>query len=81
MQEIAPCVENRIQTFGAFVNQDGAGGFVESITQSPLIEPYDADGKIKPYPFNTLDTNPFLWDQILMITSVIIIFSVIYHLK
>ena len=63
--EIAPWWKIGIQTFGAFVNQDGAEpGLWNLITQSPLIEPYDADGKIKPYPFNTLDTNPFMGSDI-----------------
>ncbi len=63
--EVAPWWKIGIQTFGAFVNQDGAEpGLWNLITQSPLIEPYDANGKIKPYPFNTLDTNPFMGSDI-----------------
>jgi TonB-dependent starch-binding outer membrane protein SusC len=50
-----------VQSFGSFVNMDGAEPSVWGLTtQSPLITPYDANGNIKPYPFNTLDTNPFM---------------------
>lgn len=27
---------------------------------NPLIEPYDENGDLVPYPFQTLDTNPFM---------------------
>lgn len=50
-----------VQAFGSFVNQDGAGVDVwKLITQNPLVEPYDENGKIVPYPLQTLDTNPFM---------------------
>ncbi|MBN2817757.1 MAG: TonB-dependent receptor [Bacteroidales bacterium] len=54
-----------IQSFGSFVNMDGAEPNVWSLrTQSPLISPYDEEGNIKPYPFNTLDTNPFMGSSV-----------------
>lgn len=54
-----------VQAFGSFVNQDGAEpGIWNLITQNPLIEPYDAEGKLKPYPFNTLDVNPFMGSDV-----------------
>lgn len=54
-----------VQAFGSFINQDGAEPDVwQLITQNPLIEPYDADGNIKPYPFNTLDLNPFMGSDV-----------------
>lgn len=50
-----------VQTFGSFINQDGAGvDMWKLVTQNPLVEPYDEDGKIIPYPLQTLDTNPFM---------------------
>jgi TonB-linked SusC/RagA family outer membrane protein len=50
-----------IQSFGSFVNKDGAEPNISTIIQqSPLIEPYDAEGKLKPFPFNTNFSNPFL---------------------
>lgn len=50
-----------LQAFGSFTNEDGVGADVWKLTtQSPLIEPYDAEGNIKPYPFQTLDLNPFM---------------------
>lgn len=54
-----------IQAFGSFVNQDGAEPDVwRLLTQSPLMEPYDKDGKIVPYPFQTLDLNPFMGSDV-----------------
>lgn len=54
-----------VQTFGSFVNQDGAEPDVwQLLTQNPLIEPYDENGDIKPYPFNTLDVNPFMGSDV-----------------
>ncbi|MCD8041738.1 MAG: TonB-dependent receptor [Tannerellaceae bacterium] len=54
-----------VQAFGSFVNQDGAEpGIWALITQSPLITPYDDNGDLRPYPFNTLDTNPFMGSNI-----------------
>ncbi len=50
-----------IQSFGSFVNQDGAEPtLAEIIRQSPLLTPYDDNGDLIPNPFNTLDKNPFL---------------------
>lgn len=50
-----------LQTFGSFVNADGAGIDVWKLTtMSPLVTPYDADGNYEPYPLKTLDTNPFI---------------------
>lgn len=63
--ELASWWKVGVQTFGAFVNQDGAEPDLGTlIHQSPLIEPYDAEGNLKPYPFNTLDTNPFMGSDI-----------------
>ncbi|MGQ1889183.1 TonB-dependent receptor [Thermophagus sp. OGC60D27] len=54
-----------IQSFGSFVNQDGAEpNFWSLRTQSPLITPYDENGELEPYPFNTLDTNPFMGSEV-----------------
>lgn len=54
-----------VQAFGSFVNQDGAEPDLGTlIHQSPLITPYDDNGKIKPFPFNTLDQNPFMGSDI-----------------
>ena len=54
-----------VQSFGSFVNQDGAEPNVWGLrTQSPLILPYDEKGDIRPYPFNTLDTNPFMGSDV-----------------
>ncbi|MBO9566026.1 MAG: SusC/RagA family TonB-linked outer membrane protein [Niastella sp.] len=50
-----------IQSFGSFVDKDGAEPTISSIIQqSPLISPYDDQGKLKPNPFNTNYTSPFL---------------------
>ena len=50
-----------IQSFGSFVNADGAEPtLAEIIRQSPLLVPYDENGDLIPNPFNTLDKNPFL---------------------
>lgn len=54
-----------IQSFASFVNQDGAEPSVSGLMmQSPLIQPYDENGDIVPYPFNTLDTNPFMGSNV-----------------
>lgn len=54
-----------VQTFGSFVDQDGAEPDIwRLITQNPLIEPYDKDGNIVPYPFQTLDLNPFMGSDV-----------------
>ncbi|MCS3799598.1 SusC/RagA family TonB-linked outer membrane protein [Niastella sp. OAS944] len=45
---------------GSFVNQDGAEPSLNSILRwSPLQTPYDANGKVVPFPTNTLEPNPF----------------------
>ncbi len=50
-----------VQAFGSFVNQDGAEPDVALLMrQNPLIRPYDDEGKIVPYPFQSLDLNPFM---------------------
>jgi len=50
-----------IQSSGSFVNKDGAEPNLDNIIrQSPLIDPYDANGNLKPYPFETTFSNPFL---------------------
>lgn len=62
---LAPWWKVGVQAFGSFVNQDGAEpDLVTLIHQSPLITPYDENGKIKPFPFNTLDQNPFMGSDI-----------------
>lgn len=49
-----------LQSFASFINQDGAEPALFALMVSnPLISPYDANGDIVPYPFNTLDENPF----------------------
>lgn len=50
-----------IQSFGSFVNKDGAEPDMGRIfMQSPLILPYDENGDLKPFPFNTNTQNPFV---------------------
>ncbi len=50
-----------VQSFGSFVNKDGAEPNISTIIQqSPLILPYDSNGNYVPYPFNTNFSNPFL---------------------
>lgn len=45
---------------GSFVNQDGAEPSLNSILRwSPLQTPFDANGKLIPFPTNTLEPNPF----------------------
>lgn len=62
---LAPWWKVGVQAFGSFVNQDGAEPDLTTlIHQSPLITPYDENGKIKPFPFNTLDQNPFMGSDI-----------------
>ncbi len=54
-----------VQSFGSFVNKDGAQPDIWALrTQNPLISPYDENGNIVPYPFNTLDKNPFMGSNI-----------------
>lgn len=44
----------------AFINQDGAEPSFGSLQRmTPLIVPYDATGKLIPFPMNTLEPNPF----------------------
>jgi len=50
-----------VQAFGSFVNLDGAEPtLADLMQQAPLNSPYNADGTLKPQPFNTTGTNPFL---------------------
>lgn len=50
-----------IQSFASFVDKDGSEPNINDIIRSsPLLVPYDKDGKLIPSPFNTLDKNPFL---------------------
>jgi len=50
-----------VQSFGSFVNSDGAEPNLGTImVQSPLLTPFDSNGDIIPYPFNTKDENPFM---------------------
>lgn len=54
-----------VQSFASFVNQDGAEpNYWALLTQNPLIEPYDENGDLVPYPFATLDTNPFMGSDV-----------------
>ncbi|MCW3806932.1 SusC/RagA family TonB-linked outer membrane protein [Plebeiibacterium marinum] len=54
-----------VQSFGSFVNKDGAEpNLWRLMTQSPLLVPYDENGDIIPYPFNTQDTNPFMGSEV-----------------
>jgi TonB-linked SusC/RagA family outer membrane protein len=50
-----------VQSFGSFVNQDGAEPDLGALFQmSPLQTPYNADGSYNAFPFNSVDPNPFL---------------------
>ncbi|RYE22932.1 MAG: SusC/RagA family TonB-linked outer membrane protein, partial [Sphingobacteriaceae bacterium] len=50
-----------IQSFGSFVNKDGAEPNLSNLVRlSPLVVPYDASGNLIPYPTNSTLTNPFL---------------------
>jgi TonB-dependent starch-binding outer membrane protein SusC len=50
-----------VQSFGSFVNSDGAEPNLGTImVQSPLLTPFDSNGDVIPYPFNTKDENPFM---------------------
>ncbi|KEQ31255.1 membrane protein [Pedobacter antarcticus 4BY] len=51
-----------LQTFGSFVNQDGAEpGLTDLRRTSPLNSPYNADGTLKPNPYEgNNSSNPFL---------------------
>lgn len=54
-----------IQAFGSFVNTDGAEpNRRELIRSNPLLEPYNKDGELVVYPWNTLDTNPFMGNDV-----------------
>lgn len=45
---------------GSFVNQDGAEPTIANVIQaSPLLVPFDANGRLIPSPTNTLVPNPF----------------------
>jgi len=59
--QATPWLKLGVQSFGSFVNQDGAEpGLLYLFEMSPLVTPYKADGSLNPYPFNTVDPNPFL---------------------
>lgn len=50
-----------IQSFGSFVNSDGAEPTVYSLFQmSPMLSPYLDSGELNPFPFNSVDPSPFL---------------------
>jgi TonB-linked SusC/RagA family outer membrane protein len=50
-----------LQSYGSFVNQDGAEPDLEYLFRmSPLVTPYQANGELNPTPMNTVDQNPFL---------------------
>lgn len=50
-----------IQSFGSFVNSDGAEPTLSQImVQSPLLTPFDNNRELIPFPFNTIDRNPFM---------------------
>ena len=54
-----------VQSFASFVNQDGAEPNIWGLmTESPLISPYEENGDIKPYPFQTLDENPLMGSNV-----------------
>ena len=54
-----------VQSFASFVKQDGASPTSLSlIQQSPMIEPYDEEGELVLYPFNTVATNPFMQSDV-----------------
>lgn len=50
-----------IQSFGSFVNADGAEPTISALFQmSPMLTPYFENGDLNPFPFNSVDPNPFL---------------------
>lgn len=50
-----------VQSFGSFVNSDGAEPTISALFQmSPMLTPYFENGDLNPYPFNSVDPNPFL---------------------
>lgn len=54
-----------IQTFGSFVNQDGAEPDLWALLVTvPLVKPYDDEGKMIPYPTNSKDLNPFIGSDV-----------------
>lgn len=53
-----------LQSFGSFVNEDGAEPYFSAIAQqSPLITPWNEDGSLKISPFNTTGLNPLIGNQ------------------
>lgn len=59
--EALPGVKFGLQAFGSFTNNDGQEPTIADLMQqAPLNTPYNADGSLKPQPFNTTGTNPFL---------------------
>ncbi|RNL82407.1 SusC/RagA family TonB-linked outer membrane protein [Sinomicrobium pectinilyticum] len=58
--QVTPWLKLGIQSFGSFINQDGAEPNIRNLMiQSPLLLPYDENGELVINPFNTLDVNPF----------------------
>lgn len=56
-----PWLKIGLQSFGSFVNADGAEPSLSDLFQmAPLNSPYNADGSLNPYPMNTNQANPFL---------------------
>ena len=54
-----------VQTFGSFVNQDGAEPTLsELVIQNPLIPAYDDKGELVVNPFNTVELNPFVGSDV-----------------
>lgn len=50
-----------VQSFGSFVNADGAEPTVSALfMMSPMLTPYFENGDLNPFPFNSVDPNPFL---------------------
>lgn len=53
------------QTFASFINQDGdEPDWWGLLVGCPLIKPYKEDGSLVPYPFETLETNPFMGSDV-----------------
>lgn len=50
-----------VQSFGSFVNADGEEPTVSALFQmSPMLTPYFENGDLNPFPFNSVDPNPFM---------------------
>jgi TonB-linked SusC/RagA family outer membrane protein len=49
-----------IQTFGSFINQDGAEPYLAYLTEfNPLASPYNSDGTLADYPMEDACENPY----------------------